>query len=186
VGHLTHLCCPRAPWQARGTRPAYAMPPPPVGCTQPAMLLICDVFGCGFTTSRESYLSVHQRVHNGGAVFGCIYPACGAVFAERRSLATHECKHTGERPFVCSQLGCTYATASKPLLHAHVKRHKGILSHKCLVEGCGYASTSRSGLTWHSRTTHNFIPAPKKAQKRRSHLYTGEHVAVSSAQVVEM
>ena len=78
-----------------------------------AMQLTCDVFDCGFTTSRESYLSVHQRVHNGSAVLGCTFPECGAVFAKRSSLVTHECKHTGERPFVCSEPGCAYATTAK-------------------------------------------------------------------------
>jgi uncharacterized Zn-finger protein len=169
------LCDSGAAWALMGVRFEHTQPTMPVQ-------LICDVFGCGFTTSRESYLSVHQRVHSGSAVFGC---TCGAVFAKRSSLVTHECKHTGERPFVCSEPGCAYATTTKTLLDAHVKRHRGILSHKCLVDGCGYASTSRSGLTWHSRTTHDFIPPPKKAQKRRSHLYRGEHAAVSSAQVEE-
>jgi hypothetical protein len=37
------------------------------------MQLTCDVFDCGFTTSRESYLSVHQRVHNGALFLGALF-----------------------------------------------------------------------------------------------------------------
>ena len=109
---------------------------------------------CEFTTSSESKLIIHTRIHTGEKPFNCT--VCTRGFTQKGSLTTHMKTHAKKSPFRCSI--CRREFVLKAAKEAH-QRDCNRRQYECYL--CEYATFEESSLIRHMRL-HTGIKPPCK------------------------
>ncbi|XP_047506041.1 zinc finger protein 678-like [Pieris napi] len=120
---------------------------------------ICDI--CGKSFRKNSFLTIHKRIHNGEVPFKC--NECDKVFSNKTNLQMHERWHSDERPFICSDCGKGFKV--KTALDRHFRCHTGERPYKCKV--CGKAFAQSNSVKVHVNTVHLKQPYIRRTRLKK-------------------
>jgi hypothetical protein len=136
---------------------------------------------CGFTTSGQAYLTLHQKKHTREKslqikLFGCHEPTCGKVFTSTVKRQRHMHAHNTtldksphhlrtktlkkDAKSACVELEdldcalCPYKTSNQDCLDYHVKFHP---TYTCIHDGCNFTTTNHYEMTWHLNARGQFV-----------------------------
>ena len=164
-----------------------------------AVLLACDVAGCGYSTSVPRKFTHHvthvhnklvgYRLTNGFMGFQCGEAGCTSNFVCRDMLRTHVLKdHKIEnRPLLkCDVSDCPYVSRRwLSIFQHHATKHnigKGLKLKNCDFEGCDFHTNCNTKLKIHKATAHNIgwekLPPSLRCDKLGCNFFSSSAVSV--------